>query len=97
MSATVFRRRWTSPPAVRMCWSSGPVADVEVRSIPEGSVEFVRALAGEMSVVAAMQVAMMADCRFDLSANLAGLMQAGALVGHSFAQAKKSRKSARRS
>src|SRR5229473_2747016 len=74
-----------------------PVADVEVRSIPEGSVEFVRALAGEMSVVAAMQVAMTADCRFDLSANLAGLMQAGALVGHSFAQAKKSRKSARRS
>lgn len=73
-----------------------PMADVEVRSMPEGGAEFVRALSEGMSVLAAMKMAMTADCRFDLSANLSGLMQAGAFVGHSFAQEVKPRESARR-
>jgi hypothetical protein len=63
-----------------------PMADVEVRSIPKGSVEFVQALTGGMSVLVAMEAAMTADCRFDLSANLSGLMQAGAFVGYSLGQ-----------
>ena len=58
-----------------------PLADVEARLIPSGSFEFVRALADGASVLAAMKAALTADHRFDLSANLAGLMQAGALIG----------------
>jgi hypothetical protein len=63
-----------------------PMADVEVRSIAEGSVEFVQALADGTSVLAAMKAALTADHRFDLSANLSGLMQAGALVGYDLGQ-----------
>jgi hypothetical protein len=63
-----------------------PMAEVDVRSLPEGGVDFVQALADGMSVLAALKIAMTADCRFDLSVNLAGLLQAGIFVGHSFAQ-----------
>jgi hypothetical protein len=63
-----------------------PAADVEVRSIPEGSLEFVQALAGGASVLAALKAALTANVRFDLSANLADLMREGALVGYSFEQ-----------
>lgn len=73
-----------------------PMADVEVRSMPEGGPEFVQALAEGMSVLAAMKVAMTADHRFDLSANLSGLIRARAVVGHSSSEEVKSRKSARR-
>lgn len=63
-----------------------PLADVEVRSIPHGGFEFVQALADGSSVLTAMKAALMADHRFDLSTNLAGLMQAGALVGYDLEQ-----------
>lgn len=59
------------------------VADVEVRSLPEGGADFVHALADGSSVLAAMKAALSADHCFDLSANLSGLIHAGALVGYS--------------
>jgi hypothetical protein len=60
-----------------------PLADVEVRSIPKGSLEFIRVLAEGRSLLAALEAAMIANPRFDLSANLADLMHAGALVDYS--------------
>src|SRR5260370_6182109 len=72
-----------------------PVADVEVRSVPGGSLEFIRALAGGMSVLAALTAAISVDPGFDLLTNLSGLMQAGALVDYTFAREEKSRRSAR--
>jgi hypothetical protein len=74
-----------------------PAADVEVRSVPAGSLEFIRALADGMSVLSALKAAISVDPGFELSANLSGLMQAGALVGYSFAQEEISSRSARRS
>ena len=65
-----------------------PMADVEVRSMPEGGPEFVQALAEGRSVLTAMKVAMTADHRFDLSANLSGLIRSGAVVGHSSEEVK---------
>ncbi|GAC1339422.1 MAG: DNA-binding domain-containing protein [Beijerinckiaceae bacterium] len=64
-----------------------PAADVEARSIPGGAFEFVQALAAGATVLTAMKAALAADHRFDLSANLAGLMRAGALVGYDMEQA----------
>jgi hypothetical protein len=60
-----------------------PLADVEVRSIPKGSLEFIQALAEGRSLLAALEAAMIANPRFDLSANLADLMHAGALIDYS--------------
>ncbi|MDE5444844.1 DUF2063 domain-containing protein [Bradyrhizobium sp. CSA207] len=74
-----------------------PEADVEVRSIPGGGLEFIRALAVGTTVLAALKAAIAVDPGFDLSANLSGLMQAGALVGYTFAQEEISSRSARRS
>jgi Putative DNA-binding domain len=62
-----------------------PLADVEVRLIPTGSLEFIRALRDERSVLAALEAALIANRHFDLSANLSDLMHAGALVGYSLA------------
>lgn len=62
-----------------------PAADVEVRLIPKGSLEFIRALSDGRPVLAALKEALTANCRFDLSANLSDLMRAGALVGYSLA------------
>jgi putative DNA-binding protein len=62
-----------------------PMADVEVRSIPEGSLEFIRALADGRSVLVALEEALITSPRFDLSANLSDLMHAGALVGYDLA------------
>lgn len=73
-----------------------PQADVEVRLISGGSFEFVRALADGASVLTAMKVALSADHRFDLSVNLAGLMQAGAVVGYDLEQGSGARETARR-
>jgi hypothetical protein len=58
-----------------------PQADVEVRSIPNGSPEFIHALVSGRPVLAAFEEAIAADPRFDLSANLSDLMQVGAVVG----------------
>jgi hypothetical protein len=62
-----------------------PLADVEVRSIPQGSLEFIQSLAEGKSLLAALEVATIANPRFDLSANLADLMHAGALTDYSLA------------
>jgi len=62
-----------------------PVVDVEVRSLPKGSLEFIQALTDGRSVLAALEAALIANPRFDLSANLSDLMRAGALIGYSLA------------
>jgi hypothetical protein len=62
-----------------------PLADVEVRSIPAGSLEFIQALADGRSILLALEEALIASPRFDLAANLSDLLHAGALVGYSFA------------
>jgi hypothetical protein len=62
-----------------------PVADVEARSIPEGSLEFIEALMDGRSVLAALEAALITNPRFDLSANLSDLMRVGALVGYHLA------------
>ena len=63
-----------------------PEADVEVRSIPKGSPNFIRALASGRSMMAAFEEALVADPCFDLPANLLDLIQVGAVVGFRFAQ-----------
>lgn len=73
-----------------------PLADVEARLISGGSFEFVQALADGACVLAALKAALTADHRFDLSANLAGLMQAGALVGYDLEQGSGAQETARR-
>jgi len=60
-----------------------PLADVEVRSIPKGSLEFIQSLAEGRSLLVALEAAMIAHPRFALSANLADLMHAGALIDYS--------------
>lgn len=62
-----------------------PVADVEVRLIPKGSLEFIRALADGRSVLAALEEALAANSRFNLSANLSDLMRAGAITSYNLA------------
>jgi hypothetical protein len=59
-----------------------PQGDVEVRSIPKGSPEFIQSLADRKPLLAALEEALIANSRFDLSANLADLLRAGALVGY---------------
>ncbi len=73
-----------------------PAAEVEVRAMPPAGAEFLNALAPGKSVVEATKTAMTADNRFDLSANLAGLISAGVFVGYTFAEEAGSRKSRRR-
>ena len=58
-----------------------PDADVEVRSLPEGGAAFITELRAGCSVLEATKAALATGSRFDLSANLAGLLQAGAIVG----------------
>ncbi|MBA7613668.1 hypothetical protein ES703_20922 [subsurface metagenome] len=60
-----------------------PLSDVEVRSIPKGSLEFIKALGDGASLLTAFESALEANSGFDLSANLSDLMRAGALVGYS--------------
>jgi len=72
-----------------------PLADVEVRLISGSSFEFIQALAGGASVLAAMKVALVADCRFELTADLTDLMQVGALVGYDLEQGNGAREPAR--
>jgi hypothetical protein len=59
-----------------------PSAEVEVCSIPNGSLEFIQALADGKSVLAALEAALIANSHFDLSGNLSDLLRAGALVGY---------------
>jgi hypothetical protein len=62
-----------------------PLADVEVRSIPEGSLELIQALADGKTVLAALEAALIANARFDLSANLSDLLRVGGVVGYRLA------------
>jgi hypothetical protein len=59
-----------------------PQADVEVRSIPEGTPDFIQALANGKPLLAALEEALTANSSFDLSANLADLLRAGAVIGY---------------
>jgi hypothetical protein len=61
-----------------------PAAEVEVRLVPPGGAEFIAQLAAGTSVTAAARAAMRDSDKFDLSANLAGLIGAGAFVGWHF-------------
>ena len=63
-----------------------PTADVEVRLIPEGSLEFIQALSDGMPVLAALEEALTANSGFDLSANLSDLMRAGAITSYNLTQ-----------
>lgn len=58
-----------------------PRADVEVRSIPGGSLEFIQALNDGQPVLAACEAALAAAPDFDLTANLFDLMSMGAVTG----------------
>lgn len=58
-----------------------PGAQVNVRSLPPGGLEFIQALGEGYPIIEAMKAAMAADYRFDLSANLAGLMETEAFIG----------------
>ena len=61
-----------------------PAAEIEVRLLPPGGAEFAASLAAGKSASEAAQAAVKADCGFDLSANLALLISAGAFIGWSF-------------
>lgn len=56
-----------------------PHLDVEVRQLPEGAVIFISALAAGSTLLDAAEAAGTEKPEFDLSANLAGLMQSGAI------------------
>ncbi|MGE0294254.1 MAG: DUF2063 domain-containing protein [Hyphomonadaceae bacterium] len=56
-----------------------PEAVVEVRTLPPGAADFIDALGAGHPVVEAAELATECDGRFDLSANIAGLIEAGAL------------------
>lgn len=58
-------------------------AEVEVRSMPPGGADFLIALAAGESATEATKAALAADCRFDVSANIGGLISAGVFVGYS--------------
>jgi hypothetical protein len=61
-----------------------PQADVEVRSLSAGAAEFLAALAGGRNLTDAARSAMGAAPLFDLAANIAALIDAGAFVSYSF-------------
>jgi Putative DNA-binding domain len=63
-----------------------PQAAMEVRSIPPGAAEFLTALADGRTLVDATRSAMYAAPYFDLSANIAALISAGAFVDYSIAE-----------
>jgi hypothetical protein len=58
-------------------------AEVEARLMPPGGAEFVTALANGQTAAEATRSAMGASALFDLSANFAALIGAGAFVGYS--------------
>jgi hypothetical protein len=58
-----------------------PAAEVEVRLMPAGGAEFVMELADRKPVTEAAKTAMRGSSEFDLRANLAELLIAGAFVG----------------
>jgi len=63
-----------------------PAADVEVRSLPPGGVEFISTLARGESLAEATNSALKQSSCFELSANLTALIGAGVFVGYWFAE-----------
>ena len=59
-------------------------SEVEVRSMPPGGADFLSALAAGESATEATKTALAVDNRFDVSANIGGLISAGVFVGYSF-------------
>jgi hypothetical protein len=59
-----------------------PDAEMEVRSLPPGGAKFLGALARGRTLTQAARSALRVDPHFDLSANLAALIGAGALIGY---------------
>ncbi len=64
------------------CLVVRPAADVEVRSVPAGGAAFLRRLGEGASLGDASEAGFAAAADFDLSANLAGLISAGAFCGY---------------
>jgi Putative DNA-binding domain len=60
-----------------------PEAEVEVRSMPSGAAEFVTALVRGQRLIDAAGSALAVDPRFELSANIAALVGAGAVITYS--------------
>jgi hypothetical protein len=60
-----------------------PAAEVEVRLLASGGLDFLQALADGMPVLAALKIAMAAGHGFDLTVNLEELMRTGVFVGYS--------------
>lgn len=59
---------------------SRPGADVELRSLPPGGAAFIEGLCEGLCLLDSMRCALVVDDRFDLAVNLAGCVEAGALV-----------------
>jgi len=64
-----------------------PQLDVVVRKLPPGGAAFLQALAAGPALGESAEIAAAADQRFDLAANLAGLIGSGVLVGLSLSEA----------
>lgn len=62
-----------------------PDAVVDVRRLPAGGAVFLESLASGRTFAEAAGLAAEADSRFDLSANISGLIDTGAVVGYSTA------------
>lgn len=62
-----------------------PEATVDVRRLPVGGAAFIEALASGGTLAEAAELAAEAGEGFDLSANIAGLIDSGAVVGYSIA------------
>jgi len=60
-----------------------PAAEVEHRILPPGGADFVEALASGQTLHAAAELATVAASGFDLSGNIAGLIDSGGVVGYS--------------
>lgn len=60
-----------------------PEAEVEIRLLPPGGARFIEALAVGGTLSEAAERAIEADTRFDLTANIAGLIDSGAIVDYS--------------
>lgn len=58
-----------------------PHAVVEARSLPEGGLEFIEALRGGETVLGAAAGAQRGCALFDIAANIAGLLEARAIIG----------------
>jgi hypothetical protein len=61
-----------------------PDAEVEVRSVPPGGLDFLTAISNGCTVAEATEFALTCDPRFDLAEHLVGLIEAGAFASYHF-------------